>query len=99
MKTTLIAFSFLLLFACESDKKKTETVEISQETEKNNQKPPIALVIHAGAGNMSPENMDSNKLVQIKKKIEDALNAGYYIMEKGGSSLDAVEACIRILED
>ncbi len=36
---------------------------------------------------------------EYEKGLQDALEAGYAILEKGGSSLDAVEAAVVILED
>jgi len=36
---------------------------------------------------------------QYENGLQDALDIGYHILEKGGSSLDAVEASVRSLED
>lgn len=36
---------------------------------------------------------------QYEEGLQQALNKGYHILEKGGSSLDAVEASVRSLED
>ncbi|TCJ12058.1 isoaspartyl peptidase/L-asparaginase [Flaviaesturariibacter flavus] len=57
----------------------------------------FALAVHGGAGPDSDhirKNMDG-----YKKGIDDALNAGYKVLEKGGSALDAVEAAVNSLED
>lgn len=94
-----MTFSFIFLIACEESNKKTDKTEKTHSPVDTLKAAPIALVIHAGAGNMNPENMDSSKQEEIKKKLLSALNTGYYILENGGSSLDAVEACIRYLED
>lgn len=34
-----------------------------------------------------------------KQKLKDALNAGYSVLKSGGSSLDAVEVAVKVLED
>jgi L-asparaginase / beta-aspartyl-peptidase len=61
--------------------------------------PPIALVIHGGAGVILRENMSDSLERQYTKVLDDALEAGYQILENGGSSLDAVVLVISILED
>ncbi|RYY66119.1 MAG: isoaspartyl peptidase/L-asparaginase [Chitinophagaceae bacterium] len=57
----------------------------------------FALAVHGGAG---PDSDFIRKNTQgYKKGLDDALNAGYAVLEKGGSALDAVEAAVRSLED
>lgn len=60
---------------------------------------PVALVIHGGAGNIRPENMDAEREMLYRAKLTEALNAGYAVLEKGGSSLDAVTTSIQIMEE
>src|SRR5688572_677462 len=60
---------------------------------------PITLVIHGGAGNISRQNMTPEKEKAYQEGLNAALKAGYAILEKGGTSLDAVEAAIRVMED
>ena len=57
------------------------------------------LVIHGGAGTITRENMSSEKESAYRGKLTEALAAGFEILEKGGSSMDAVETTIRIMED
>ncbi len=59
----------------------------------------FALVIHGGAGTILKENMTPELEKQYQDKLTEALNAGYDILAKGGTSLDAVEAAINIMED
>lgn len=63
------------------------------------QKPEYVLVIHGGAGYLSPENTSENELTIVKNGLQRALNAGEVVLRAGGSALDAVEASIRLLED
>jgi beta-aspartyl-peptidase (threonine type) len=60
---------------------------------------PITLVIHGGAGNISKENLTPEKEKAYREGMNAALTAGYAVLEKGGTSLDAVEAAIRLMED
>ena len=59
----------------------------------------FAIVIHGGAGTILKKNLTDEKEKAYKDKLNEALNAGYKILEKGGSSTDAIEAAINIMED
>jgi beta-aspartyl-peptidase (threonine type) len=62
--------------------------------------PPAALnfvlVAHGGAGDykMTPDQIEVRRAAMVK-----AIQAGYGILSSGGTSLDAVEATIRVMED
>ncbi len=56
-----------------------------------------AIVIHGGAGWFS--NMSPDEIKDLKKGLKMAADRGFNILENGGSSVDAVEAAIIILED
>ena len=60
---------------------------------------PITLVIHGGAGTISRASMSSEMERAYTVVLKEALSQGYGILEGGGSSLEAVVATIRILED
>jgi L-asparaginase / beta-aspartyl-peptidase len=60
---------------------------------------PIAIVIHGGAGVINRSDMTSEREAQYRAGLEAARDAGYAVLEKGGSSLDAVNAAVRTLED
>src|SRR5438477_1762214 len=57
------------------------------------------FVMHGGAGTITRQNMTAEAEAQIRAKLEEALKAGHAILARGGTSLDAVEASIRVLED
>jgi len=57
------------------------------------------LVIHGGAGTILKSNMTPEKEREYIQKLNEALQAGYKILENGGTSLDAVVAVINIMED
>ena len=56
-----------------------------------------AIVIHGGAGWFS--NMSPDEIKDLKQGLKIAADKGFEILENGGSSVDAVEAAIIILED
>jgi L-asparaginase / beta-aspartyl-peptidase len=59
----------------------------------------IALAIHGGAGTILRSQMTPELEREYRGALENALKAGYSILESGGSSLDAVEASVIVLED
>ena len=65
----------------------------------NSNKIDFAIVVHGGAGTILKKNMSDEMELAYKLKLEEAINAGYNILEKNGSSKDAVEETIKILEN
>ena len=59
----------------------------------------ITLVIHGGAGNINPAMMTKEQEQQYNDGLKQALDKGYAVLEKGGSSMDTVVAAIAELED
>lgn len=57
------------------------------------------LVIHGGAGTILKSQMTPEKEQAYKQALTEALNTGYHLLKSGKSSMDAVEAAVRILED
>jgi L-asparaginase / beta-aspartyl-peptidase len=57
------------------------------------------LVIHGGAGAMPRSEMSADREKAYRAGLGTALDAGFAILERGGSSLDAVVEVVRILED
>jgi beta-aspartyl-peptidase (threonine type) len=55
------------------------------------------IIVHGGAGPDSPFIRQNKE--QIKQGLEEALKAGYSILEKEGKALDAVEAAVKSLEN
>jgi beta-aspartyl-peptidase (threonine type) len=73
----------------------------------NNQSPrdgvraaqPFGFAIHGGAGTILKSEMTPEMEAAYRAKLEEAVLAGYRILKNGGSSLEAVETAIRMLED
>src|SRR4051812_4196200 len=59
----------------------------------------IGLAIHGGAGTIERSNMAPEREREFRAGLERALTAGYEILKRGASSLDATEAAVRTLED
>src|ERR687892_1873591 len=59
----------------------------------------IGLVVHGGAGTIDRSKMTPEREREYRDGLERALTAGYEILKRGGSNLDATEAAVRVLED
>src|SRR5882757_2438637 len=59
----------------------------------------VRLAIHGGAGTIERSNITSEREREYRAGLERALTAGYEILKRGGSSLDATQAAVRVLED
>lgn len=59
--------------------------------------PPIALAVHGGAGVI--EAMAPVQRQAIHAALEQALDAGAAVLERGGAALDAVQAAVVALEE
>ena len=60
---------------------------------------PFSLVIHGGAGTILKEDMTPDLEIAYLSALEDALKAGYAVLEQEGSANKAVKAAIVVLED
>ncbi|WP_421239700.1 isoaspartyl peptidase/L-asparaginase family protein [Aeromonas enteropelogenes] len=61
--------------------------------------PPIRLVIHGGAGTIAKATITPQQEAEYKAKLDEALQAGYKVLESGGASLEAVQRAINVMED
>jgi L-asparaginase / beta-aspartyl-peptidase len=59
----------------------------------------FGLAIHGGAGTIERSKMTPKREREYRAGLESALTAGYEILKRGGSSVDATEAAVRVLED
>lgn len=59
----------------------------------------VTLVVHGGAGTILREQMTPEREAALRAALSEALVAGHRVLQNGGSSLDAVEAAICVLED
>lgn len=61
--------------------------------------PDWSIAIHGGAGVITRANLSPEQETAYTAALEAALQAGAEILEAGGSSLDAVEAAVVVMED
>src|SRR6266513_277648 len=59
----------------------------------------IGLAIHGGAGTIERSKMTPERERKYRAGLERSLTAGYEILKRGGSSLDATEAAVHVRED
>ena len=90
--------SSILLFSCSTQQDEIETSNSEPKNEKSTEEIAPTLVIHGGAGTIKKENMSPELEKEYEAKLKEALNAGYKILNEGGSSSDAVIATIQIME-
>jgi beta-aspartyl-peptidase (threonine type) len=57
------------------------------------------IVVHGGAENKSRSEIGMEKEAAYRRGIEKAVQAGWEILNQGGTSVDAVEAAVRTMED
>ena len=57
------------------------------------------IVMHGGAGTITRESMTPELEQEYRETMTAAMQAGHAVLRDGGSSLDAVVATIRVLED
>ena len=60
---------------------------------------PYALVIHGGAGTILKSDMTPELEHLYMEGLQSALDAGYAVLEHGGTAVNAVKAAIVVLED
>ena len=102
----LVVFSISFLVCCkkegkliDSEIKERHIIAPPPKPTLDNTSHEFAIAIHGGAGTILKKNMSPEKEAAYKEKLEEAIRVGYTILEKGGSSLDAVVKTINVLED
>jgi beta-aspartyl-peptidase (threonine type) len=60
---------------------------------------PFSIVIHGGAGTILKDDMTADLEKAYLQGLQNAVDAGYAVLEEGGSAVNAVKAAIVILED
>jgi beta-aspartyl-peptidase (threonine type) len=97
-QSIIIAVFALLLLSCTNTEKKGDQ-GVDSTSEITNTKDHFGIVIHGGAGTILKKNMSDSLEAAYEEKLSEAIKTGHAILEKGGTSLEAVTATINILED
>ncbi len=91
-KLSLLLLFLSLIFSC-----KEWTKEPEKTTPKTTNE--FAIVVHGGAGYQTRESISKETDSLVRAKLSEAIKVGHSILKNGGTSLDAVEKTINILED
>ncbi|WXT99243.1 isoaspartyl peptidase/L-asparaginase [Seonamhaeicola sp. MEBiC1930] len=93
MKYLIITVSLIgVLVSCKQPIENNSKTSQKEVTE-------FAIVVHGGAGGITPEILSEEKQKAYVAKLQEALNAGYKVLEMGGASIEAVQSSIKVLED
>jgi beta-aspartyl-peptidase (threonine type) len=88
-----ILFCFLtlsIMIACNPQETKTNKMPVTGK---------IAIALHGGAGNIEKMNLSEEEKKAYLHVMDSALSVGYEFLKTGGSSVDAVEKVLCVLED
>ena len=89
---TLFMISLVLFLSCKNEDKTSINGAIFKKEK-------FSIVIHGGAGTILKENMTPEKETAYRETLKRAILLGHGILKNGGSSLDAVQNTIKVLED
>jgi len=59
----------------------------------------FGIVIHGGAGTILKSKMTDEKEAEYRSELAKSLQTGYAILDSGGTSLDATQAAVKVMED
>src|SRR5690554_4011252 len=88
-------FLVVALAACDPNNKSQEQETLGE----THIRAPFALSIHGGAGTIKRGSMTPEQEAASREKMQESLNAGYSVLDAGGTALEAVIASIKIMED
>ncbi|MGA2622274.1 MAG: isoaspartyl peptidase/L-asparaginase [Bacteroidota bacterium] len=95
MKRTAIVILMLLIVLPLSVYNTSGRLQAQQQSSQHR----FGIVVHGGAGTITKNSMTPELEKQFREKMTEALLKGYNILKNNGTSMDAVEAVINILED
>ncbi len=96
LKTLALTSAMVVLAACQS---LSGLLADNQATLATSQQTPLVILVHGGAGSVRPGGMPENEKKAYRAALKHALETGYEVLAKNGTSLDAVQAAIITMED
>jgi beta-aspartyl-peptidase (threonine type) len=99
MKTRILLIVIFLIVHSSFLIAQTEIAPVNTIAPAASLNPSWCLVIHGGAGGPPKGTLASEDEKAYLQNLDEALQKGATILQNGGSSLDAVEAVVRFMED
>ncbi|MEO8569267.1 MAG: isoaspartyl peptidase/L-asparaginase, partial [Ginsengibacter sp.] len=59
----------------------------------------ISIAIHGGAGTILKEDMTPELEEAYRQALKEAMDAGYAVLENGGTAINSVKAAVVVMED
>jgi len=94
-KYILYSLTLIVFFNCKNESINNGNLSLVNKSEKAE----FAIIIHGGAGTILKKNMTPKREAEYRAILEKAIRVGHNILKNGGSSLDAVEKTINVMED
>ncbi|MFW5659152.1 MAG: isoaspartyl peptidase/L-asparaginase family protein [Bacteroidota bacterium] len=94
LSTPRLHLIFLLSLLLNCCLQPTDTLHAQASTDQ----PRFGIVIHGGAGQIRPDRLNDEQRAAYERKLQQARDAGYAILQDGGSATDAVQAAIQVME-
>ncbi|WP_411894123.1 isoaspartyl peptidase/L-asparaginase family protein [Winogradskyella sp. A2] len=98
-KHIIFLLALVVFFNCKNESTNNTDLSSNNKSQKTTEKAEFAIIIHGGAGTILKKNMTPEREASFKAKLEEAIRVGHNILKNGGSSLDAVEKTINVMED
>ena len=93
---SLLLISVLFVWSCKTD---SDSAGSEKNDESSQERADYAIAIHGGAGTILKKNMTPEREEAIRAALGAALDVGEGILKDGGTSLEAVERTIHVLEN
>ncbi len=74
-------------------------IALPRASDQGNDVSMFGLAIHGGAGTLPRTDMSAAAELRFRDGLAEALGAGFAVLERGGTSLDAVTRAVVLLED
>ncbi len=96
-KLLLLLWITAALLSC--DQKKAASKDNKSTAIDSTRAQDFAIIIHGGAGTILKKNMSDSMENAYKEKLTQAIKTGYQILANGGTSLEAVQRTINVMEN
>ncbi|GGD81102.1 hypothetical protein GCM10011312_01790 [Planktosalinus lacus] len=99
MKNFVVFLLLMFFFSACSDKNEPQNDKITSDIEEKSSKNNFGIILHGGAGTILKKNMSDSLEAAYQEVLERAIQTGHGILVNDGTSLEAIAATIKIMED